>query len=715
MMNKQTLFTTLFVLFSLFLFGCQPEGNSKGEASKQEEPETVSLNVQVDPFGINSRNMISEANLSQNANFSLVDRITVEVKLNGSTVIVARDMVKSGELWSIAIGGLLPNKNYSFIARAYENGSEAFNGSTSRTLSEENEQLYITLSQSENVYLPIPKITQIIRPTKLLVDTTSTIRVFMAGSSNETLNYEFSKDSTTDLGSFTTTSGMISLAGSTGEIVTEYTAPSEPGSYKFSVKVSNSRNNSVAGKFRINVNQVSTALSMQVPPVIHGMGIQCAGNQLIWTASATGYDGTNSLLNWQWQFDGSSDAFQNPTENGAVMSNYNRSMSGPVTLTLTDQHENGTTATATWQLEKDFCAEELDSGKFKVQAFDEFQSINTNGAFDWESFQIGSDSYLAVANHINSTTSTRETASKIYRWNGSDFEEFQSIDTVGAMDWEFFRIGSDYYLAVANYGNNTSSNVPSKIYKWNGARFEEFQSINTAGAFDWEFFQIGSDSYLAVANGKDDTTGASTVSKIYKWSGTTFEEFQSINTHGTMDFEFFRVDTTAFLAVTNDSSGFTTGQNAKIYKWSGSSFEEFKTVDTDGAMNWEAFQIGSNHFVAVTNHSAGTAVIYQWDGTTFKEFQTISRLSINALDFFQVGSDSFLGTTSLPTNDNPNLESVLYKWNGANFEPFQTWFATAPRDWQTFQIENQVYFAIANYYGNSSYNTVSTIYKARFE
>ncbi len=69
--------------------------------------------------------------------------------------------------------------------------------------------------------------------------------------------------------------------------------------------------------------------------------------------------------------------------------------------------------------------------------FVEFQSILTEEAFDWESFIIGNDSYLVVANAFDS---------KIYKWNGSSFVEFQSIPARGATDGEFFTIGSDSYL-----------------------------------------------------------------------------------------------------------------------------------------------------------------------------------------------------------------------------------------------------------------------------
>ena len=52
------------------------------------------------------------------------------------------------------------------------------------------------------------------------------------------------------------------------------------------------------------------------------------------------------------------------------------------------------------------------------------------------------------------------------------FEELFLIPTHSAVDWEFFTIGSDAYLAVANQ-RYTSWNFtpPSKIYRWDGANF----------------------------------------------------------------------------------------------------------------------------------------------------------------------------------------------------------------------------------------------------
>ncbi len=61
------------------------------------------------------------------------------------------------------------------------------------------------------------------------------------------------------------------------------------------------------------------------------------------------------------------------------------------------------------------------------------------------------------------------------------FVEVQAIPTNGARDWEFFTIGSNHYLVVAN------GHTDSKIYKWDGSSFAETQVISTSSATDWEF------------------------------------------------------------------------------------------------------------------------------------------------------------------------------------------------------------------------------------
>ena len=108
-------------------------------------------------------------------------------------------------------------------------------------------------------------------------------------------------------------------------------------------------------------------------------------------------------------------------------------------------------------------------------------------------------SYLALANRYDDLTWT--TDSEIYRWNGTGFALFQSIPTVGANDWEFFEIAGTAYLAVANSQTNMYKfRIDSKIYKWDGSWFAEFQSVEGVRAYDFEAFEIAGIQYLALAH-----------------------------------------------------------------------------------------------------------------------------------------------------------------------------------------------------------------------
>jgi hypothetical protein len=134
--------------------------------------------------------------------------------------------------------------------------------------------------------------------------------------------------------------------------------------------------------------------------------------------------------------------------------------------------------------------------RFDGTRFVPFQSILTAGAFGFEFFNIAGQSYLAVANNFAN--------SQVYRFNGTSFAPFQPIATTGASDCEFFSIGSQSYLAISNeqdmQSSSSSYSTNSLILRWNGGVFVPFTSIPTTGAMDVAYFTIGSQSYLAVAN-----------------------------------------------------------------------------------------------------------------------------------------------------------------------------------------------------------------------
>lgn len=127
-------------------------------------------------------------------------------------------------------------------------------------------------------------------------------------------------------------------------------------------------------------------------------------------------------------------------------------------------------------------------------------SFQTFGAIDWEMFQIDNRFFLAVANSqklSDSNTVVYNINSTIYELNttSQSFIKFQDIATsrwvnvealcvlhqwpmmcintlhcancvCSALDWEFFTVGDDKFLVVANSYDGASYSLNSVIYRW---------------------------------------------------------------------------------------------------------------------------------------------------------------------------------------------------------------------------------------------------------
>ncbi|MCB8950819.1 MAG: hypothetical protein H6650_02275 [Ardenticatenales bacterium] len=348
--------------------------------------------------------------------------------------------------------------------------------------------------------------------------------------------------------------------------------------------------------------------------------------------------------------------------------------------------------------------------------FQEVQAISTNGAYDWEPFTIGSDAYLAVANYYNDATGNID--SRIYRQISGTFVEIQAIPTNEARDLESFTIGSDTYLAVANFSNG-SFNIDSRIYRWNGSQFIEIQAIATNGAHDWEAFTIGSDSYLAVANSSNGTT-SNIDSRIYRWNGSQFIEIQAIPTNWAAHWTSFTIGSDTYLAVANANNGATNNVNSRIYRWNGSAFIEVQAIPTNGAEDWESFTIGSDTYLAVANLYNDTTKnidsrIYRWNGSTFVEVQAIPTHGARDWAAFTIGGNSYLAVANNGDDTTSNIDSRIYRWNGSAFIEVQAIATSGARDWAPFTIGSATYLAVANQYDGTTRNINSRIYQFQAE
>ncbi|XP_040055648.2 thrombospondin-type laminin G domain and EAR repeat-containing protein isoform X1 [Gasterosteus aculeatus] len=187
-----------------------------------------------------------------------------------------------------------------------------------------------------------------------------------------------------------------------------------------------------------------------------------------------------------------------------------------------------------------------------TKSFEVHQMLPTSGAYDWEFFTVGPYHFLVVANAFDGVTTSVD--SVIYVWVSGSFQVFQAIKTFCATDWEMFQIGNRVFLVVAN-GHRLNGNGPSQyainstIYEldMNGQVFVRFQDIVTYSAVDWEFFSLGEEYFMIVANSFNGES-YSLNSILYRWQG--YEGFVPVHwlpTIGCSDWEFFSSEGESYL------------------------------------------------------------------------------------------------------------------------------------------------------------------------
>ncbi|XP_017272960.1 thrombospondin-type laminin G domain and EAR repeat-containing protein isoform X1 [Kryptolebias marmoratus] len=205
-----------------------------------------------------------------------------------------------------------------------------------------------------------------------------------------------------------------------------------------------------------------------------------------------------------------------------------------------------------------------------TKSFEVHQMLLTSGAYDWEFFTVGPYHFLVVANAFDGVTTSVD--SVIYIWIDGRFQVFQTIKTFCATDWEMFQIGSRVFLVVAN-GHRLSGNRPSQytinstIYEldMSGQLFVRFQDIVTHSAVDWEFFSLGEEYFLVVANSYNGES-YSLNSILYRWQG--YEGFVPVHwlpTIGCSDWEFFSSKGESYLIYSSAKTPLTKVFKLKTY------------------------------------------------------------------------------------------------------------------------------------------------------
>jgi len=295
--------------------------------------------------------------------------------------------------------------------------------------------------------------------------------------------------------------------------------------------------------------------------------------------------------------------------------------------------------------------------------FSHYQTVDTSGAYDIEYFTIADKHYLAVANRQNGAT--HQLNSVIYQWNGHQFVTLQDISTNSATSFKFFEMIQEMFLAVTN-----ALAKSAVIYKWKDNQFEKFQEIGTDGAGHASTaFVINHETFIAFANWQNSQQGNAVHSTVFKWSGNSFVKLQSLQTYGAGDVKSFNINGDTFLAFANVYNGRNYSIDSFIYKWDGSKFVLFQSIPTRGAFAWNPFVMCGQTFLGVANSKDDSqgrntkSVIYWYSGQQFIQYQEISTQGARDMTSFEYNGHTYLAVANSLNNDGKfNINSTLYKW-----------------------------------------------------
>jgi hypothetical protein len=260
-----------------------------------------------------------------------------------------------------------------------------------------------------------------------------------------------------------------------------------------------------------------------------------------------------------------------------------------------------------------------------ASGFDEVDRLSVPGGEDAEFFRIGDRAFLATAS-IRSGTGPYDFAvdSAIFEWIDGRFQPFQTVPTYAAKQWRHFEIGGRHFLGVAQglaLPGHEPNNLPSRIYEWDGEQFELFQDLTLGWGYNWHAFSIGERFFLAHADHVRPST-------IFEWDGSRFAPVQEVAPeHGRAFATFERGGETYLLVAIIQGSSL-------LLRWDGDSFAPQQSLRRPAAREFAIIEDGDELFVIRVNFIEGTPAspttaltsqVYEWDHdhlTEIEEFAT---------------------------------------------------------------------------------------------
>eukprot|EP00118_Oscarella_pearsei_P022727 m.265821 g.265821 ORF g.265821 m.265821 type:complete len:6112 (+) comp40493_c2_seq23:779-19114(+) len=239
--------------------------------------------------------------------------------------------------------------------------------------------------------------------------------------------------------------------------------------------------------------------------------------------------------------------------------------------------------------------------------------------------------------------------SGLYRWNGGGFDRLQSISTDGAKAWVTFQLGNFFMSAVANAGSRGRTEVSSRLYQLQENNFQPTQEFFTKGASDVIAFESTGNTFLIFANREDNSGKTDIDSTVYKREAVNFKFHANIPTKGAVALATFRIANARYLVIGNSFSTTDASSdiNSQVLEWDprGESFSVVQGIPTLALEDVHDFTMGGNHYLVFVNGKTDVdSFIYKWNASS-SEFQLLQNLrtkSARSAETFISGSDVFL-------------------------------------------------------------------------
>jgi hypothetical protein len=172
--------------------------------------------------------------------------------------------------------------------------------------------------------------------------------------------------------------------------------------------------------------------------------------------------------------------------------------------------------------------------------FIDFQSLEGQWGYNWESFQIDGQTFLGYADHVGD--------SLIFKWDGSAFVPYQSFAPKAGRCFRFFTVDEKHYLAFANIQGD------STLYRWDGQKFQSHQKLSGPSGRELRIVRTEKQLYLVQINfieGEPSAPKTDLKSRIHRWEKDQFLLVEEFATAGATDAAAFRADGRLYLAVSN--------------------------------------------------------------------------------------------------------------------------------------------------------------------